>query len=66
MTIDELIKHVEEIADSYEYNASRYDMNDPFERYLARQYSKDVEEHRQLAKWLRELKKVINNDSSSI
>lgn len=50
MTIDEGIKHLEEMADFLEYGVSKNDMS--------------ANEHRQLAEWLRELKeyKVILNE----
>jgi len=56
MTLDEAIKHAEEVADFCEDSASRYDMNDPFESHMACKDGECAEEHRQLAEWLKELK----------
>ena len=58
MTLDEAIKHAEEVADLCEYSASRYDMNDPFESHMACKDGKCAEEHRQIAEWLKELKRL--------
>lgn len=58
MTIDEAIKHAEEIADTCEYEASKYDMSDSYESHVACQEGKCAEEHRQLAEWLKELKRL--------
>ena len=55
-TLDEAIKHAEEVADTCEYAASKYDMSDPYESHVACQEGKCAEEHRQLAEWLKELK----------
>jgi len=65
MTLDEAIKHAEEVADRCEYVASRYDMiasrygiSDSCESRMAYQEWKCAEEHRQLAAWLKELKEL--------
>ena len=49
MTIDEAIKHAEEVADICEYEASKYDMSDSYESHVACQEGKCAEEHKQLA-----------------
>jgi aspartate carbamoyltransferase regulatory subunit len=56
MTIEEAIKHCEEVADTCEYEASKYDMTDAYERSVACKEGECASEHRQLAEWLRELK----------
>lgn len=56
MTLDEAIKHAEEVADVCEFEASKYDMTDAYENHVACQEGKCAEEHRQLAEWLKELK----------
>ena len=56
MTIDEAIKHAEEVADLCEDSASRYDMTDSLESHMACKDGKCAEEHRQIAEWLKELK----------
>lgn len=56
MTIEEAIKHAEEVADMCEFEASKYDMTDAYESHVACQEGECAEEHRQLAEWLKELK----------
>lgn len=56
MTLEEAIKHCEEVADVCEFEASKYDMTDAYESHVACQEGECAEEHRQLAEWLRELK----------
>ena len=56
MTLDEAIKHAEDVADTCEYEASKYDMSDSYERHVACKEGECVAEHRQLAEWLKELK----------
>ena len=56
MTIDEAIAHAREVADTCEYEASKYDMSDSYESQVAYQEGKCSEEHEQLAMWLEELK----------
>lgn len=63
MTLDEAIKHAEEVADVCEFEASKYDMTDAYENHVACQEGKCAEEHRQLAEWLKELKQLRNQTS---
>ena len=56
MTIDEAIKHAEEVADVCEFEARKYDMTDAYESHVVCQEGKCAEEHRQLAEWLKELR----------
>ena len=56
MTIDEAIAHARAVADTCEYEASKYDMTDSYESQVAYQEGKCGEEHEQLATWLEELK----------
>ncbi len=56
MTLDEAIKHCEEVADVCEFEASKYDTTDPYENSVAGQEGECASEHRQLAKWLKELR----------
>ena len=58
MTLDEAIKHAEEVADRCEYEASRYDMTDTYESHMTCKEGECGEEHRQLAEWLKELKQL--------
>lgn len=66
MTLDEAIKHAEEIADFCEDSASKYNITDAFESYMACKDSKCAEEHRQLAEWMKELKERREEDGSNI
>ena len=56
LTLNEAIAHAREVADTCEYEASKYDMSDSYEREVAYQEGKGGEEHEQLAEWLEELK----------
>ena len=58
LSIDEAIAHAREVADTCEYEASKYDMSDSYEREVAYQEGKCAEEHEQLAEWLEELKAI--------
>ena len=59
MTLEEAIKHAEEVADLCEYEASKYDMSDSYESYVACQEGKCAEEHRQLAEWLKDYQRLL-------
>lgn len=61
MTLEEAIKHAEEVADICEYEASKYDMSDSYESYVAGQEGKCAEEHRQLAEWLKDYQRLLDN-----
>ena len=56
LSIDEAIAHARAVADTCEYEASKYDMCDSYEREIAYQEGKCGEEHEQRAEWLEELK----------
>lgn len=56
MTLDEAIKHAEEIAEEKENEAQDLEYSKLDWKYEANQCSKSSEEHRQLAEWLKELK----------
>ena len=49
MTLDEAIKHAEEVAERYKWFEENYLEN--------KEYKESAEEHRQLAEWLKELKR---------
>ena len=61
MTLDEAIKHAEEVAEKFESLHERYENMDE-DRLLFRVEENEckncVKEHRQLAEWLKELKKL--------
>ena len=63
LSIDEAIAHAREVADTCEYEASKYDMTDSYESQVAYQEGKCGEEHEQLAKWLEELKALREEKS---
>lgn len=56
MTLEEAIKHAEEVAEEKENEAQDLEYSKLDWKYEANQCSKCSEEHRQLAKWLKELK----------
>ena len=58
LSIDEAIAHARAVADTCEYEASKYDMSDSYESHVAYQEGKCGEEHEQLAEWLEELKAI--------
>ena len=61
MTLDEAIKHAEEVAEKFESLHERYENMDE-DRLLFRVEENEckncAEEHRQLANWLKELKQL--------
>ena len=58
LSIDEAIAHARAVAETCEYEASKYDMCDSYEREVAYKEGKCGEEHEQLAEWLEELKEL--------
>ena len=56
MTIDEAIKHCENVADSYRFQ--RDDAADINDAAAAERCQKCADEHEQLAQWLQELKEA--------
>lgn len=56
MTLDEAIKHCEEVAENCEEQAKQCDSDDRYERHVMHENAKCAAEHRQLAEWLTELK----------
>ena len=61
LSIDEAIAHAREVADTCDYEASKYDMSDSYESQVAYQEGKCGREHEQLAEWLEELKEMRKN-----
>ena len=61
MTIDEAIKHCEEVTDSMKKEATRYIDSDGLENDQRDKYIECASDHRQLAAWLRELKELRNS-----
>ena len=58
MTIEEAIKHCEEVAEKKEYIAESVE---GFDEYTREECLECAKEHRQLAEWLRELKGYRNS-----
>lgn len=56
LTIEEAIKHAQEVADMNYNEAEKFDPNDSVENYMKTNCMKCAEEHEQLAEWLEELK----------
>jgi hypothetical protein len=68
MTLDEAIKHAEEVAKKQENNAKNYPRPDKSVKGSGKKYNaylKCAEEHRQLAEWLKELKQLKEQVSNS-
>ena len=63
LSIDEAIAHARAVAETCEYEASKYDMCDSYEREVAYKEGKCGEEHEQLAEWLEELKALREEKS---
>lgn len=57
-TLDEAIKHEELIVDDCEEQASMCDLTNLYERNVAFENGKCAERHRQIAEWLKELKRL--------
>lgn len=56
MTLEEAIKHCEEVAEKKEYIAESVE---GFDEYTREECLECAKEHRQLADWLRELKALL-------
>ena len=61
MTLSEAIQHCEEQAELLEDSARGCDMTDKVEREIACKSGKCAEEHRQLAEWLKDYKRMREN-----
>lgn len=57
MTLDEAIQHCEEQVALLEESAEGCDLYDPVEKQIACKSGECAAEHRQLAEWLKELKR---------
>ena len=58
ISIDEAIKREEIISDACREQANMCDLNDPYARNVAYENGKCAEVHKQIAEWLKELKKL--------
>ena len=65
MTLDEAIKHAEEVATKQENNAKGYPRPNKSVKGSGRKYNaylKCAEEHRQLAEWLKDYKRLLEQE----
>jgi len=62
MTLDEAIKHAEEVAEEKEGEAQDLEYSKLDWRHEANQCSKCAEEHRQLAGWLKDYKRLLEQE----
>jgi len=58
LTLDEVIKGEYGIVDACESTANTCDLDDPYARNVAYENGKCAEMHKQIAEWLKELKKL--------
>ncbi len=63
MTVDEAIKHAEEVAEEKEREAQDLEYSKLDWRYEADQCFECAKEHRQLAEWLKQLKELRQKDA---
>ena len=66
MNIDEVIRGEEAVAEACEEQASMCDLDDLYARDVAFENSKCAERHRQVAEWLKELKRLRERDTNAI
>lgn len=62
MTLDEAIKHAEEVAEEKESEAQDLEYSKLGWRYEVNKCSKCAEEHRQLAEWLKDYKRLLEQE----
>ena len=62
MTLDEAIEYEETIADACKAQADMRDLDDPYARKVAYENDKCAKEHRQIAEYLKELRKLRKQD----
>ena len=62
MTLDEAIKHAEKVAEEKENEAQDLEYSKLDWRHEANQCSKCAEEHRQLAEWLKDYKRLLEQE----
>lgn len=60
LTLEEAIKHCEEVAERQETNANSFENGDDFDKSLVENCLECAEEYRQLSEWLKELKTYRN------
>lgn len=59
LSLDEAIRHAEEEAELLEESAQGCDLTDRIEKEIAFKSGKCAEKHRQLAEWLRDYKRLL-------
>ena len=62
MKLDEAIRHAEKQADLLDESAQGCDLTDKVEQEIACKSGKCAEEHRQLAEWLKDYKRLVEYD----
>jgi hypothetical protein len=65
-TLDEAIRGEEAVADACKEQANMCDLDDPYARNVAYENDKCAEMHKQIAEWLKELKKLKEKDTNAI
>ena len=70
MTLEEAIKHCDEVADYQEHDAELWDRSAEFwkedNKYAVdkvKECRRCAEEHRQIAEWLKMLKRILNSSA---
>ena len=66
LSLDEVIRGEEAVAEACEEQASMCDLDDLYARNVAFENSKCAERHRQIAEWLKELKKLRGRETNAI
>jgi adenine C2-methylase RlmN of 23S rRNA A2503 and tRNA A37 len=66
LSLDEIIKGEEAIAEACEEQASMCDLTNLYERNVAFENGKCAERHRQIVEWLKELKRLREKDTNAI
>lgn len=64
--LDKAIRYEEVVVNNCEDQANKCDLTDPYERNVAYENSKCAEKHRQFAEWLKELKRLREQNINSI
>lgn len=66
LNLDEVIKGEEAVAEACEEQASMCDLDDLYARNVAFENSKCSKRHRQIAEWLKELKRLRGRETNVI
>jgi hypothetical protein len=66
INIDEAIRGEEAVADACKSQSNMRDLDDPYARNVAYENGKCAERHKQIAEWLKELKRLRERDANAI